>query len=42
MRFVACPATEYDEVLSGYQRGQMVEWWKKTFRRPFLSSPSGY
>jgi hypothetical protein len=26
MRFVAFPATEYDEVLSGYQPGQMVEW----------------
>jgi hypothetical protein len=25
MRFVALPATEYDEVLSGYQPGQMVE-----------------
>jgi hypothetical protein len=25
MRFVAFPATEYDEVLSGYQPGQMVE-----------------
>jgi hypothetical protein len=24
-RFVAFPATEYDEVLSGYQPGQMVE-----------------
>jgi hypothetical protein len=24
MRFVAFPATEYDEVLSGYQPGQMV------------------
>jgi hypothetical protein len=24
--FVAFPATEYDEVLSGYQLGQMVEW----------------
>jgi hypothetical protein len=26
MRFVAFPATEYDEVLLGYQPGQMVEW----------------
>jgi hypothetical protein len=26
MRFVAFPATEYDEVFSGYQPGQMVEW----------------
>jgi len=25
LRFVAFLATEYDEVLSGYQRGQMVE-----------------
>jgi hypothetical protein len=25
MRFVAFPETEYDEVLSGYQPGQMVE-----------------
>jgi hypothetical protein len=25
VRFVAFPATEYDEVLSGYQPGQMVE-----------------
>jgi hypothetical protein len=25
MRFVAFPTTEYDEVLSGYQPGQMVE-----------------
>jgi hypothetical protein len=24
MRFVAFPATEYDEVLSGYQPGQMI------------------
>jgi hypothetical protein len=27
VRFVAFPATEYDEVLSGYQLGQMVERW---------------
>jgi hypothetical protein len=27
MRFVAFPATEYDEVLSGYQPSQMVERW---------------
>jgi len=32
MRFVAFPATEYDEVLSGYQPGQMIEL------RPSLSS----
>jgi len=25
LRFVAFPATEYDDVLSGYQPGQMVE-----------------
>jgi hypothetical protein len=25
MRFVAFPVTEYDEVLSGYQPGQIVE-----------------
>jgi hypothetical protein len=25
MRFVAFPVTEYDEVFSGYQPGQMVE-----------------
>jgi hypothetical protein len=25
LRFVAFPATEYDEVLSGYQPGQVVE-----------------
>jgi hypothetical protein len=25
VRFVAFPATEYDEVFSGYQPGQMVE-----------------
>jgi hypothetical protein len=25
LRFVAFPATEYDEVFSGYQPGQMVE-----------------
>jgi hypothetical protein len=28
MKFVAFPATEYDEVLSGYQPGQMAERWK--------------
>jgi hypothetical protein len=28
MRFVAFPATEYDEAFSGYQPGQMVERWK--------------
>jgi hypothetical protein len=28
MRFVAFPATECDEVFSGYQPGQMVERWK--------------
>jgi hypothetical protein len=28
VRFVAFPATEYDEVFSGYQPGQMVERWK--------------
>jgi hypothetical protein len=27
MRFVAFPATEYDEILSGYQPGQMIERW---------------
>jgi len=26
LRFVAFSATEYDEVLSGYQPGQMVKW----------------
>jgi hypothetical protein len=26
MRFVAFPVTEYDEVLLGYQLGQMIEW----------------
>jgi hypothetical protein len=26
VRFVAFPATEYDEVFSGYQPGQLVEW----------------
>jgi hypothetical protein len=26
VRFVAFPATEYNEVFSGYQLGQMVEW----------------
>jgi len=26
MRFVAFLATKYDEVFSGYQLGQMVEW----------------
>jgi hypothetical protein len=25
MRFVAFPATEYDEILLGYQPGQVVE-----------------
>jgi hypothetical protein len=25
VRFVAFPATEYDEIFSGYQPGQMVE-----------------
>jgi hypothetical protein len=29
LRFVALLATEYDEVLLGYQLGQMVERWKK-------------
>jgi hypothetical protein len=29
LRFDAFPATEYDEVFSGYQPGQMVERWKK-------------
>jgi len=28
MKFVAFKATEYDEVFSGYQPGQMVEWWE--------------
>jgi len=28
MRFVAFLETVYDEVFSGYQLGQMVEWWK--------------
>jgi hypothetical protein len=28
IRFVAFPATEYDEVLLGYQPGQMVELWE--------------
>jgi hypothetical protein len=28
LRFVAFPATEYDEVPSGYQPGQRVERWK--------------
>jgi hypothetical protein len=28
LRFVAFPATEYDEVSSGYQPSQMVEWWE--------------
>jgi hypothetical protein len=27
VRFVAFPTTEYD-VFSGYQPGQMVEWWE--------------
>jgi hypothetical protein len=27
VKFVAFPVTEYDEVLSGYQPGQMVEQW---------------
>jgi hypothetical protein len=26
MGFVAFPATEYDEILLGYQPGQVVEW----------------
>jgi hypothetical protein len=28
VRSVAFPAAEYNEVLSGYQMGQVVEWWK--------------
>jgi len=34
MRFIAFLATEYDEVFSGYQLGQMVEWWKNQHFEP--------
>jgi hypothetical protein len=38
VRFVAFPLTEYDEVLSGYQPGQMVEWWAN---QHFCPRPQG-
>jgi hypothetical protein len=38
MSFVAFPATEYDEVLSGYQPGQMVERCKNQRFEEHLSS----
>jgi hypothetical protein len=42
MRFVALPATEYDEVLSGYQPGQMVERWKnQRFEYHLCPRPQG-
>jgi len=42
MRFVAFPATEYDEVFSGYQPGQMVERWKnQRFEDHLCPRPQG-
>jgi len=35
VRFVAFLATEFDEVLLGYQPGQMVERWKKKKKQHF-------
>jgi hypothetical protein len=42
MRFVAFPVTEYDEVLLGYQLGQMVEQWKnQRFEDHLCPRPQG-
>jgi len=42
LRFVAFLATEYDQVLSGYQPGQMVEWWKnQRFEDHLCPHPQG-
>jgi hypothetical protein len=42
MRFVAFPATAYDEVFSGYQPGQMVERWKnQRFEDHLCPRPQG-
>jgi hypothetical protein len=42
VRFVAFPATEYDEVLSGYQPGQMVERWaNQRFKDHLCPCPQG-
>jgi hypothetical protein len=42
MRFVAFPATEYDEVLLGYQPGQMVEQWEnQCFKDHLCPCPQG-
>jgi hypothetical protein len=42
MRFVAFPATEYDEVLSGYQPGQVVERWEnQRFEDHLCPRPQG-
>jgi hypothetical protein len=41
-RFVAFPATEYDEVFSGYQPGQIVEKWKNQhFKDHLCPRPQG-
>jgi hypothetical protein len=43
LRFVAFPATKYDEVLSGYQPGQMVEQWKnQRFKDHLCPIPQGF
>jgi len=42
MRFVAFPATEYDEVLSRYHAGQIVERWKnQRFEDHLCPRPQG-
>jgi hypothetical protein len=42
MGFVAFPATEYDEVLSGYQPGQMIERWaNQRFEDHLCPRPQG-
>jgi len=42
MRFVAFPVTEYDEVLLGYQPGQMVEQWaNQRFKDHLCPHPQG-
>jgi hypothetical protein len=42
LRFVAFPATVYDEVLSGYQPGQMVEPWEnQRFEDHLCPRPQG-
>jgi hypothetical protein len=42
MRFFAFPVTEYEEVLSGCQLGQMVEQWKnQCFEDHLCPHPQG-